>query len=62
MEKAKLVRRVPDPDDGRAFLVEPLEHKQRKKIERTVTETEHATFAKLSEKERKTLYALLEKI
>ena len=62
MEKADLVRRVPDPSDGRSFIVEPADNKRRRAIEKTVTETERSTFAPLSAKEQRELFRLLEKI
>ena len=61
VEDAGLVRRVADPGDGRAFLVEPTSNKKRAAIEKTAADTERAAFATLTAHERKTLFALLEK-
>src|SRR5512140_2829521 len=49
MDKAGLVRRVPDPHDGRAFRVEPapFDAKRRRAIETTLEAAEAASFAKL---------------
>lgn len=62
MEKAGLVRRRPDPADGRAFIVEPADPKRRRAIERCVAATERAAFATLNARERRALHALLEKV
>lgn len=64
MEKASLVRRVPDPKDRRAFLIEPLpfDAKKRKFVERTLQGIEEGCFAMLTEKERASLFRLLTKV
>jgi DNA-binding MarR family transcriptional regulator len=64
MEKAGLVRRVPDPDDRRAFRVEParIEARRRRAVEDTLEETEERCFSTLTGAERRKLYELLGKI
>lgn len=64
MEKAELVRRVPDPSDGRAYLVEPapFEAKKRQKIERALATMEEEAFSALTARERHELFRLLDKI
>lgn len=64
MARIGLVRRVEDPDDGRAWRVEPLSmsSKERKEILDTLEETEKDSFAMLDAKEQKELFRLLSKI
>ena len=63
MEAQKLVHRVPNPDDGRAWLLEPepAANRKRTKIEETLETTDDACFAMLSASERKELGRLLAK-
>jgi len=62
MEKQELVRRVPDPADRRASLLEPrLAPKARARIEAILDESERKTFAALTAAERKELVRLLDK-
>src|SRR5439155_2487094 len=46
MERAGLVRRAPDPDDGRAWRIEPvpMNAKRRQAIEDTLERTEDESF------------------
>lgn len=64
MEKSELVRRVPDPNDGRAFVIEPapFEAKKRRKIETTLEGIEENSFAMLTTRERAELFRLLTKV
>ncbi|MEO7111509.1 MAG: MarR family transcriptional regulator [Polyangiaceae bacterium] len=64
MEKAKLVRRAPDPSDGRAFVIEPapFDAKKKQKIEATLEGIERSSFAMLSVRERGELFRLLTKV
>ncbi len=64
MQDAGLVRRVPDPDDRRAFRLEPvpLESRKRRNVEATLEKVEAECFSALSAAERKRLFTLLEKI
>jgi DNA-binding MarR family transcriptional regulator len=64
MEKASLVRRSADPNDGRAFMVEsaPFDAKTKRKIERTLEGIEEGCFAMLSTRERGDLFRLLTKV
>ena len=64
MEKAGLVKRVPDPDDGRAWRVEPspIDSRSRRNLEKVLGEMEEACFAGLTASERKQLFNLLEKV
>lgn len=64
MEKSGLVRRVADPDDGRAWRIEPaaMNARRRKAIEDTLERTEDETFAPLDAKEKRELFRLLSKI
>lgn len=63
MEQAGLVRRVPDPDDGRAYRVEParFDARRQKAIEATIDETDDRCFAALTAAERQELLRLLTK-
>ena len=63
MEAQHLVHRVPNPDDGRAWLLEPepAANKKRTKIEDALETTEETCFASLSASERKELGRLLAK-
>jgi DNA-binding MarR family transcriptional regulator len=64
MDKAGLVRRTPDPDDRRAWRVEPapFDAKKRRAIEKTLEEMEDDSFSCLSAKERAELLRLLTKV
>jgi DNA-binding MarR family transcriptional regulator len=64
MEKAELVRRAPDPKDGRAFVIEPapFDAKKKHKIELTLEGIERDCFAMLSARERSELFRLLTKV
>jgi DNA-binding MarR family transcriptional regulator len=63
MERAGLVRRVPDPDDGRAWRLEPAENApRRRRVEETIERTERETFGSLSAANRRELLALLEQV
>ena len=64
MEDAKLVRRVPDPADRRAWIVEPygVDSRTRKKIEAALTTFEERAFSVLEESEQRELGRLLGKI
>ena len=64
MDKAKLVRRVPDPADGRVFRVEPLGFapRERAAVQRSLEAMEEAVMTKLTEGERRQLLRLLEKV
>ena len=63
MEQAGLVRRVPDPGDGRAYRVEParFDARRQKAIEATIDETDDQCFAALTAAERRELLRLLTK-
>ena len=63
MEAQKLVHRVPNPADGRAWLLEPepAANRKRTKIEATLESTDDKCFATLSASERKELGRLLAK-
>ena len=62
LEAQELVRRVPSPDDRRAFLVEPrLAARKRAAIEAAVEAGEKLCFAALSATEKKELLRLLTK-
>jgi DNA-binding MarR family transcriptional regulator len=64
MEKAGLVHRVPDPDDGRAWRIEPapMNGRRRKAIEETLEKTEEETFSSLDAREQRELFRLLSKL
>jgi MarR family transcriptional regulator, organic hydroperoxide resistance regulator len=64
MERAGLVRRVPDPADGRAWLIEPVagEGASRRAIESTLEAIEEDCFAALTAAERRDLLRLLDKL
>jgi DNA-binding MarR family transcriptional regulator len=64
MERAGLVRRVVDPGDRRAFLVEPgpVPAAKRRKIEASLLGTEEECFGALGKAERANLRAMLQKI
>jgi DNA-binding MarR family transcriptional regulator len=62
LEAQELVRRVPSPDDGRAFLLEPrLTAKKRSQIDDAIEEGDRICFGVLTAKERKELLRLLDK-
>jgi DNA-binding MarR family transcriptional regulator len=63
MRATGLVRRVDDPDDGRAFRIEaaPMEPRRKKAIEDTLAKIERDVFASLSAAERTELLRLLKK-
>jgi DNA-binding MarR family transcriptional regulator len=63
MEAQELVRRVPSPDDGRAFLLEPLlSAKKRAQVESTLEADEERCFSVLTAPERRELARLLDKV
>jgi DNA-binding MarR family transcriptional regulator len=64
MEKAGLVRRVADPEDGRAWRIEPTEaaNRSRKKVEAALTILEEEAFRALDATERRRLKAILDKL
>jgi DNA-binding MarR family transcriptional regulator len=63
MEAQELVRRVPSPDDGRAFLLEPLlPAKKRAQVESILEADEERCFSVLTGAERKELARLLDKV
>jgi DNA-binding MarR family transcriptional regulator len=64
MERAGMVRRVADADDGRAWRVEPnaREGAARRSIEGTLETVEEDCFAALTAGERRELRRLLEKV
>jgi DNA-binding MarR family transcriptional regulator len=64
MVKARLVRRVADPDDRRAWRVEPepFDAKRRRAIESALEATQTESFAMLTATERKELLRLLKKV
>jgi DNA-binding MarR family transcriptional regulator len=62
LEAQELVRRVPSPDDRRAFLIEPrVPAKKKAQIEAVIEAGERTCFAALTATERKELLRLLEK-
>jgi DNA-binding MarR family transcriptional regulator len=62
MERAGLVRRVRDPEDGRAFVLEPghFDARQRRAVEAALTRIEEECFSALGERGRRRLFELLE--
>jgi DNA-binding MarR family transcriptional regulator len=64
MEKIGLVRRVPDPEDGRAWRVEPapMPERKRRQLELILENIEETCFAALTSGERRQLLQLLEKV
>lgn len=64
MEKAGLVRRVADPDDGRTWRVVPasVEVERQDEIVSALEGVEASAFAMLSERERRDLGRLLHKV
>jgi DNA-binding MarR family transcriptional regulator len=64
MEKAELVRRVPDPADRRAWLVEPadVDSRTRRQLEAALVDFEDRAFSVLTAGERKELGRMLDKI
>jgi MarR family 2-MHQ and catechol resistance regulon transcriptional repressor len=62
MADQELVRRVPSPDDRRAYVLEPLvPPKKRTQIEGVLDDGEHRCFDVLTAAERKELLRLLDK-
>jgi DNA-binding MarR family transcriptional regulator len=62
MERQELVRRVPSPDDGRAWRIEArVPARRRARIEATVERAEQRCFAALNAAERRELARLLDK-
>ena len=63
MERAGLVRRLPDPADRRAFRVQPVETdaRRRRAIEQVLEATEASCFEALTRSERTQLLRLLRK-
>ena len=64
MEAAGLVRRVPDPDDRRAWRVEAvrIEARRRRAVETALETTEASCFEALTRAERTELLRLLRKL
>jgi DNA-binding MarR family transcriptional regulator len=64
MENAGLVRRVRDPDDGRSWIVEAtgFEARSRQRLEAALLAFEERTFDVLSERERRELGRILDKL
>jgi len=64
MERAGLVRRVPDPDDRRSWRLEPtgLDARARAKVETALEAMEADTFRALTAAERRELLRLLHKV
>lgn len=61
LEAQELVRRVPSPDDGRAFVLEPrVTARKRTQIDEAIAEGERICFGALTAKERKELLRLLD--
>ena len=62
MERAGMVRRVADADDGRAWRIEPAAADERRAIEGTLETIEESSFAALTATERRELRRLLDKV
>jgi len=64
MESAGLARRVRDPEDGRSWIVEAagVDTRSRQRLEAALIAFEERAFAVLSERERKDLGRMLDKI
>ena len=64
MESAGLARRVRDPDDGRSWIVEAagVDTRSRQRLEAALMAFEERAFAVLTERERKDLGRMLDKI
>jgi DNA-binding MarR family transcriptional regulator len=64
MERAGLVRRVPDAGDGRAWRIEPIsdEGNSRRTIEGALEKIEEDCFSALTAAERRDLLRLLDKL
>jgi DNA-binding MarR family transcriptional regulator len=64
MEAAELVKRVPDPSDGRATRIEPAAWPaaKRKKLEDALIATENDILAPLDDRERAQLLDMLERV
>ena len=62
MEKQDMVRRVPSPDDRRAFVLEPkLSVRARQRIEGSLVATEDRIWGGLTAAERRELLRLMDK-
>ena len=62
LEEQELVRRVPSPEDRRAFVLEPrIAGRKQAQIEAAIDEGDRICFGMLTAKERKELLRLLEK-
>jgi DNA-binding MarR family transcriptional regulator len=64
MDKAGLIRRVADPEDGRVWRVEAssIDARKRRTIQETLESTEARAFSPLTERERAELLKLLHKL
>ena len=64
MERAGLVKRVADPEDGRAWILAParIDPKKQKAIIDTLGRTEDECFGELNERSRAELLELLERV
>jgi DNA-binding MarR family transcriptional regulator len=62
MERAGMVRRVADAEDGRAWRVEPAASGSRRAIEGVLETVEESSFAALTATERRELRRLLDKV
>jgi DNA-binding MarR family transcriptional regulator len=64
MDKAGLIKRVPDPIDRRSFRVQPAPYdaRRRRAVERTLEDVEQQAFLALDRKERRQLFSLLSRL